>query len=683
MKRFLTFLFAASALLAGGCSDSDTDDPAPPEAPAPVIKLPEAVAASPLSVSPEGGTSWFEYEVENPVEGEAIAASTTDAWVHSFDYSVSGRIGFSFDPSEGEVRIANVALTYKGAEKKVVTLLQPVPETPELTFDIRVSGIDGSSAVVAWTPSDDTASYVPMVVEKSLFDSYATEADYIRSDIEYIQGQADLAGKTFAEMLDMFLTTGPTGEQTISGLASDTDYYAYAYGMTAEGVATSAISKTEFRTGPFSCEFAIAHEETESTCDVEVTPSNTGCFYYFDLAAKADFDTWGTDAEIVASVVADLKETAAYYQASGYDLDWTDFLSIGPDGYEFTKLTPDTEYVVYAFALTEEGRPLTGVTRETVRTEAFVPTDDCTFGISFRNVSVTAFDISVRPSNAATRYYIGVCSKELFDKNTPSSIADAFIEMENGYEIDWAGNEYIWTGDVTVDTDADLAMGDLDAGTDYVAVVFGVSTEGVRTTEVASAVQRTSELVPSTMTIGLNVRDVTASGAKFDVTPSNTDEVYFADVFVYDEYTAYDEGKEAYAEVYMDILKAYGLFDYSLYSGNRTVDFTDMLEPSTTYVAVAFGYNGGRTTKIFESEPFTTSAAASGTVAKTVRSRRHGSLGAFRPERRSIEKRLSVDAGSPRGTLARFSSVADLRELPSQGLRGEPSDAAGLRLRRF
>ena len=415
--------------------------------------------------------------------------------------------------------------------------------------------------------------------------------------------------------------------------------------MTAEGVATSAISKTEFRTGPFSCEFAIAHEETESTCDVEVTPSNTGCFYYFDLAAKADFDTWGTDAEIVASVVADLKETAAYYQANGYDLDWTDFLSIGPDGYEFTKLSPDTEYVVYAFALTEEGRPLTGVTRETVRTEAFVPTDDCTFGISFRNVSVTAFDISVRPSNAATRYYIGVCSKELFDKNTPSSIADAFIEMENGYEIDWAGNEYIWTGDVTVDTDTDLAMGDLDAGTDYVAVVFGVSTEGVRTTEVASAVQRTSELVPSTMTIGLNVRDVTASGAKFDVTPSNTDEVYFADVFVYDEYTAYDEGKEAYAEVYMDILKAYGLFDYSLYSGNRTVDFTDMLEPSTTYVAVAFGYNGGRTTKIFESEPFTTSAAASGTVAKTVRSRRHGSLGAFRPERRSIEKRLLVDAG--------------------------------------
>ena len=96
MKRFLTFLFAASALLAGGCSDSDTDDPAPPEAPAPVIKLPEAVAASPLSVSPEGGTSWFEYEVENPVEGEAIAELLSQK--SRFEMSV-GRFQFINSPT--------------------------------------------------------------------------------------------------------------------------------------------------------------------------------------------------------------------------------------------------------------------------------------------------------------------------------------------------------------------------------------------------------------------------------------------------------------------------------------------------------------------------------------------------------------------------------------------------------
>lgn len=679
MKRFFTFLIAATALLAGGCSDSDTDD-TPPEVPAPVIKT----ASTPVSVLPEGGVSQIAYQIENPVEGETIVASTPDAWVHSFDYAKAGEIGFTADPSEGEVRIANITLNYKGAEKATVTVMQPAPEKPELTFTIAVVEKDSNSAVVTWTPSNDEQSYLSMVVEKSLYDSYATEAEYIQSDIEYITQQADKNQVGFLEMLSYYITTGPIGADKgkVTGLSPDTDYYAYAYGMSAEGVATSAISKTEFRTDPFSCEFSFAHEETESTCDVEVTPSNTGCFYYFDLAAKADFDTWGTDAEIVAAVVADLKDTAADYQASGYDLDWTDFLSIGPDGYEFTKLSPDTEYVVYAFALTEDGTPLTGVARETVRTKTFTPTDNCTFAISFENVSVTAFDISVRPSNAATRYYIGVCSKELYDKNTPSSIADAFIEMENGYKIDWAGNEYIWTGDVTVNSYSDL-YSECDAGTEYVAVVFGVSTEGVRTTEVASAVQKTVELIPSTMTIGLNVYDITASGAKFDVTPSNTDEVYFADVLAYDEYVAYQEGKEAYIETYVDILKALGYFSYSLYSGNQTVDYTGMLESSTTYVAVAFGYNGGRTTQIFESEPFTTSAAASGTVAKAVRSRRLAALGAVRPERRNVEKRLSVDAGSARRILARFSSVADLRELPSQGLRNKSFDTMELRLRRF
>ena len=242
-------------------------------------------------------------------------------------------------------------------------------------------------------------------------------------------------------------------------------------------------------------------------------------------------------------MVADLKETAAYYQASGYDLDWTDFLSIGPDGYEFTKLLPDTEYVGLRVRPDRRGQAADG---RDARDGAYrsVRSDG---RLHVRHLLPECLRDGIRHLRPAVQCGYALLYRRVQQgavrQNTPSSIADAFIEMENGYEIDWAGNEYIWTGDVTVDTDADLAMGDLDAGTDYVAVVFGVSTEGVRTTEVASAVQRTSELVPSTMTIGLNVRDVTASGAKFDVTPSNTDEVYFADVFVYDEYTAYDEGK--------------------------------------------------------------------------------------------------------------------------------------------
>ncbi len=690
MKRFLTFLIAAAALVAGGCSDSDTDDNTPPEAPAPVIKLPSSVASTSISVSPEGGTSQIEYEIENPVEGETIVASTPDAWVHSFDYSKEGEVGFTVDPSKGETRIANITLNYKGAEKKVVTVMQPAPEVAQLTFDIKVLATDGSSAVVKWTPSDNEASYLPLVVEKSLFDSYPTEAEYIQSDIEYIQGMADRYNMSFLEMLSEFLTKGPTAEEPIDNLSSDTDYYAYAYGMTAEGVATSAISKTEFRTGPFSCEFTIAHEETDSTCDVEVTPSNTGCFYYFDMAEKANFDTWGDDAAITAGIIADLQSDVAYYQSQGYDITLADLLSVGPDDYSFTGLTPDTDYVIYAFALTEEGKPLTGVTREPMHTKAFVTTDDCTFDISFSNVAQSDFDITVKPSKTTTRYYIGICSKELYDESSPAAIANAFIEMENGYKIDWAGDDFIWSGEVTVNSDSDLYT-DMDPGTDYVAVVFGVDTEGVRTTEVASAVQKTAAIIPSDMTIGITVRNVTATGAFFDVTPSKNDEVYFADPFLYDEYSEYKEGKTAYAQAMISLYKYYGFLSDCLFTGNQTIDYSGMLEASTKYVVVAFGYSGGLTTPLFESEPFTTPAAAP-TSVKAVRNRNakgrignlQAGLDASRPAKKTgLLESASKEAFTARQTISRFSSVGSFREFRPEASRSRMLRQAELRLRRY
>lgn len=690
MKRFFTFLIAAAALASGwGCSDSGTDEVLTSEAPTPVIALSEANADSPLLVLAEGGAVQIKYRIDNPVKEGVVAVTSSEKWVHSFDCAQPGVIAFTCDPNEDETRLAILTLTYEGAQEAKAAVLQSKPEVKPLTFDIQVSDITSDSAVVTWTPSNNDESYLAMVVKTSIFDSCETDEEYIASDLAYIQEQADAAQVSLSTMLSYLLTTGPieAADGKIGGLTYDTDYYAYAYGMTAEGVATSAITKTQFRTAPFSCEFTFAHTETDSSCDVEVTPTNTGCFYYFDLVEKADFDTWGSDAEIIAETVDFLKETVDYYHANGYtDLTLADLFSIGPDGYQFEGLSPDTDYVVYAFALTEEGEPLTGVTRETVHTQPFIPTDDCTFDIGFANVTTSAFDVLVHPSSAATRYYIGVCPKELFDSMGPAAIADKFIAMENRYEIDWAGNNYIWTGDTTANTYSDLSMGDLDAATEYAAVVFGVSTEGKRTTEVAYKFQTTAELAASSMTIDIKVRNITATGAIFDVTPSNPDEVYFVDALSNDEYANYKDGKEAYVNEYVEILKQYGFFEYSLFKGNQAVDYANMLYPSTTYVVVAFGYNGGRTTPIFESELFTTPAEASGAAVNTARSRRLAACSTGTPRQRKLLKQGAAPAASslsPRGILARFSTAAALRELPARAAhRTEASAAAQQRLRR-
>ncbi len=251
--------------------------------------------------------------------------------------------------------------------------------------------------------------------------------------------------------------------------------------MTAEGVATSAISKTEFRTGPFL--LRVRHCARRDRIDLRRggDAPNTGCFYYFDLAAKADFDTWGYRRRNRRFGGRRPERDGGLLpgQRLRSRLDRL-FSRSAPTATNSRNSCPIRSTWSTRSPLTEEGRPLTGVTRETVRTEAFVPTDDCTFGISFRNVSVTAFDISVRPSNAATRYYIGVCSKELFDKIRLRPLRTPSSRWRTATRSTGPATGIHRTGDVTVDTDADLAMGDLDAGTDYVAVVFGVSTEGVR-----------------------------------------------------------------------------------------------------------------------------------------------------------------------------------------------------------
>lgn len=68
MKRFLSFLFVAAALVAGGCSDSGTDGPIFPDIPDPVINV-SFGSSSTFSAPPEGGTVRIEYEIENPAEG--------------------------------------------------------------------------------------------------------------------------------------------------------------------------------------------------------------------------------------------------------------------------------------------------------------------------------------------------------------------------------------------------------------------------------------------------------------------------------------------------------------------------------------------------------------------------------------------------------------------------------------
>lgn len=117
-------------------------------------------------------------------------------------------------------------------------------------------------------------------------------------------------------------------------------------------------------------------------------------------------------------------------------------------------------------------------------------------------------NIAVKPSKATTRYFATVKATDEVKNMTPAQVADAEIAFQNGFTppVDWSTDPRVFTGDQTLHSRRNLGVTIIKPETDYTVYVFGVSAEGVRTTEVATATTRTTAVVPSSMT--LEVKDV-------------------------------------------------------------------------------------------------------------------------------------------------------------------------------
>lgn len=94
---------------------------------------------------------------------------------------------------------------------------------------------------------------------------------------------------------------------------------------------------------------------TATTANVTVEPSDTNAYYYYDVLDAALFDQYTEDsiAAILLSNMADQWEQmgAIYEQYLGIDNMIDAFMSKGNDGYEYSELTPNTDYIAFAFQI--------------------------------------------------------------------------------------------------------------------------------------------------------------------------------------------------------------------------------------------------------------------------------------------------------------------------------------------
>lgn len=311
-----------------------------------------------IEIPAEGGQGKISYELVNPIDGNTVSAKCEDGtdWITDFNYSVDGEISFTVAANEAEqAREATVKVQYYDIERSFV-VIQAAGEAPqpELSFEIIVKEVLEDAVTVDVIPSDKQVTYVSMLIEAEIFDSYGSDEEYFQQfELEYFKDEAEDDGISLKEYLEKHcLDSGDLKDIYVGGLDPETDYYFYAFGMTSDAVRTSDIYKVKFTTKAHEVitpEFEITFSDITSrsaVMTVKVTPESAT--YHFDIMRGSL-----TSEEILTyyrEEIATLIENGSCTDAVEY---WGE-LDRGEVSYTYDgNLLPNTLYTGFAFGVDE------------------------------------------------------------------------------------------------------------------------------------------------------------------------------------------------------------------------------------------------------------------------------------------------------------------------------------------
>ena len=121
----------------------------------------------------------------------------------------------------------------------------PLDEQPCFSFEILETSKTSVSFRV--TPLAEQLPYVLMIADKAMFDSFESVEAYIADDMAMFDQIATEMGITLEDYLATTLISGIKEDRT-EGLAPNTEYYLYAYHLTAMGEVVSDLEYKVFKT---------------------------------------------------------------------------------------------------------------------------------------------------------------------------------------------------------------------------------------------------------------------------------------------------------------------------------------------------------------------------------------------------------------------------------------------------
>lgn len=392
--------FCLALLPLTGCGDDKTDDQPPPDAP--VIE-----ATTPSAVLAEGGPVSISYKVANPVEGKELTAKVDKEWVKELTVVAKSSVVTARVEKNplGEPRTAVVTLSYDGAEAVKVSIEQDA----YVPFLIQVTEITMSDALIKVYPEED-GMYIAAVDFAEGFDATAIAA----ANKAVFTAHAAADEKTLADFIAGYAYKG---EQPFhpSRLSPKTDYVVYAYGIDAEGNATTDVIVEPFASLPVEpgpkvdCTIDITTKNlTSSTVDVTFAPTDPTVRYFYTMLDKEGYDDISKDwpAYIYEYMVAYLE------QASSLTLEEVVMICTTTGEWTTTgqKLTPETTYYACAVGVNAQAQINTDVAVLEIVTPKEMPLD-YTFDFAVSDVTTTSAKVTVTPHDVRALYYWNVMTE--------------------------------------------------------------------------------------------------------------------------------------------------------------------------------------------------------------------------------------------------------------------------------
>ncbi len=333
---------------------------------------------------------------------------------------------------------------------------------------------------------------------------------------------------------------------------------------------------------------------TDTSVEFTITPADEEMTYIAMMTTKEYFDTFEDDEAYIMDDLTWL-EDAAYNAGVGLNEYLEGVLKKGVISDTQDMLDPETEYVVYAFGLSNNGIVTTSLYKQTFTTLSTELTE-LNFEIEVTDVGYDTATITVTPDNDKAFYFVNVFSLEDYQNyGGDESAFVAHINKLRNYYYGLGATADQMVANLGYVGAKSLSVEDLKAGTKYMAYAIGIDERFVANSLATVVEFETKAAETSDLTFEVDITKIDYDHIEGSVTPSNNDDTYICSV-QYASSLEWSESEEAFVDSIVDDITAWGNIEDSLRKGVMSLNGISGLQPNTDYIVVCFGYDGAPTT---------------------------------------------------------------------------------------